>query len=42
MRNAIVLWFGKTKNTSTSFELRKICNEVHRITKDVLYDCQME
>ena len=34
-----ILWYSKSQNTGTSFDLIKTCDETHKITRDVLEKC---
>jgi len=37
-----ILWYSNTSKTSTSFDLIKTCDEVHKITKQLLHECRRD
>lgn len=37
-----ILWYSNTSKTSTSFDLIKTCDEVHKITKPLLHECRRD
>ena len=37
-----ILWYGDTSRTTTSRELRKICDEKYQITKSILDKCKLD